>query len=67
MAIVVETSKGVRATLQLRENEARLQFLDALGKETAKSVDADTILAVTTRMTGEHLGVTSCKARCGHG
>ena len=60
MAIVVETSKGVRATLQLRENEARLQFLDALGKETAKSVDADTILAVTTRMTGEHLGVTSC-------
>ena len=60
IAIVVETTQAVHAARRLRENEGRLQFLDALGKETAKSTDADTILAVTTRMVGEHLGVTSC-------
>ena len=36
IAIVVETSEAVRVTRRLRENEARLQFLDALGKETAQ-------------------------------
>ena len=60
IAIVVETTQAVRASRQLRQNETRLRFLDAVGKETAKSTDADTILAVTTRMVGEHLGVTSC-------
>ena len=49
-----------RAELAVRENEARLAFLDALGKETAKGRDADSVLAVTTRMLGEHLGVSSC-------
>ena len=44
----------------LRENASRLQFLDALGKETAKSSDASHILATTTRMLGEHLGVAVC-------
>jgi signal transduction histidine kinase/ActR/RegA family two-component response regulator len=60
IAIVVEITEAVIASRRLRENEKRLQFLDALGKETAKSTDADTILAVTTRMVGEHLGVSSC-------
>jgi PAS domain S-box-containing protein len=60
MAIVVETTEAVKAAARLRDNESRLSFLDALGKETAKSTSADTILAVTTRMVGEHLGVTSC-------
>jgi PAS domain S-box-containing protein len=49
-----------RAETALRDNEARLRFLDRLAKETAKSRDADTILAITTRMVGEHLGVSSC-------
>lgn len=49
-----------RAEAALRENERRLAFLDALGKETAKSNDADAILATTTRMLGEHLGVAVC-------
>lgn len=53
-------TQAVSAGSQLRENEARLQFLDALGKETAKSTNADTILAITTRMVGQHLGVSSC-------
>jgi PAS domain S-box-containing protein len=60
IAIVVEITEAVIASRRLRENEKRLQFLDALGKETAKSTDADTIMAVTTRMVGEHLGVSSC-------
>ena len=60
IAIVVETTEAVLSARQLQENEARLRFLDALGRETAKSTDADTVLAVTTQMVGEHLGVTSC-------
>jgi PAS domain S-box-containing protein len=49
-----------RAEAALRDNERRLRFLDLLGKETAKSRDADVILATTTRMVGKHLGVSSC-------
>ncbi|MDF2643394.1 MAG: response regulator, partial [Pseudomonas sp.] len=44
----------------VRTNERRLRFLDALGKETARSTDADVIMEVTTRMLGEHLGVAVC-------
>jgi PAS domain S-box-containing protein len=60
MAIVVEITQAVKADRQLRANETRLHFLDSLSKETAKSADADAVLAITTRMVGEHLGVTSC-------
>ena len=49
-----------RAEMAVRENEARLLFLDALNRETAKVSDADGILAVTTKMLGEHLAVSSC-------
>lgn len=49
-----------RAESALRENEARLLFLDALNKETARTRDADGVMAVTTRMVGEHLGVSNC-------
>ncbi|MGN6481446.1 response regulator [Luteibacter sp.] len=44
----------------LRENEARLRFLDALNEQTARSTDADEILRISTRMVGEHLGVALC-------
>jgi len=49
-----------RAETAVRENEARLLFLDTLNKETAKTRDADGVMAVTTRMLGEHLDVSSC-------
>lgn len=49
-----------RAESTVRENEARLRFLDGLGKQTAASRNADEVLAITTRMLGEHLGVSSC-------
>lgn len=40
--------------------ERRMRFLDALGKATAASTDADTILVTTTQSLGEHLGVSVC-------
>jgi PAS domain S-box-containing protein len=43
-----------------KQREATLQFLDTLGRQTAPLADADAILAVTTRMLGEHLGVAVC-------
>ncbi|WP_447752693.1 PAS domain S-box protein [Sphingopyxis fribergensis] len=60
LAIVVETTETVRATAALRASEARLRFLDTLGKETAASTDADEILTITTRLIGEELGVVNC-------
>ncbi len=53
IAIVVETTKRVRA-------EARLRFLDALGVATATGTDAAAILATTLRMVGEQMDVTVC-------
>jgi PAS domain S-box-containing protein len=44
----------------LRANEARLRFLDGLANATAKSTDADVILATTTRMVAEHLALSNC-------
>lgn len=53
---------GARKTAEaaLVESEARLRFLDELARETAGASGADEVLAITTRMVGEHLGVTSC-------
>jgi PAS domain S-box-containing protein len=44
----------------LRESEARLAFLDRLGASTAALVDADAVLATTTRLLGEHLDLAIC-------
>ncbi|WP_338425917.1 GAF domain-containing hybrid sensor histidine kinase/response regulator [Sphingopyxis kveilinensis] len=60
LAIVIETTEAVKATNALRASEARLRFLDELGRATAASPDADEILRVTTRMVGEELGVSIC-------
>jgi signal transduction histidine kinase len=45
---------------QRAQAERRMRFLDALGKATAASTDADTILAITTQLLGEHLDVSVC-------
>lgn len=60
LAIVTDTTQSVSATIGLRANEERLRFLDMLGKETASLIQADQILATTTRMLGEFLGVSIC-------
>ena len=67
LALVREVAARIRgaterllASRAVRANEARLRFLDQLGKEAASSVDADAILRTTTRMVGQHLDVSIC-------
>lgn len=43
-----------------KRTEERLRFMDRLAKETMRLWNADEVLSVTTRMTGEYLGVSSC-------
>lgn len=44
----------------LRESQARLQFLDDLGRATAEADDPDAIVATTTRMVAAHMNVDNC-------
>ena len=60
LAVTLDITARREAEQALRDNEARLAFLDALGKATATAVDADEVLAITTRMLGEHLGASDC-------
>lgn len=39
---------------------SRYEFLDRLSQETADSKDADEILAITTRLTAQYLGLSNC-------
>jgi signal transduction histidine kinase/CheY-like chemotaxis protein/PAS domain-containing protein len=55
-----DVTESARARAALEENEARLRFLDRLGADIAASQDADAILAITTRLVGEYLGVSIC-------
>lgn len=45
---------------QRAQAERRTGFLDALGRATAANTDADTILAITTQLLGEHLNASVC-------
>ncbi len=60
IAIVVETSEAQRARAALEESETKLRFLDELGLASAQCRDAVEVLAITTRMTAEHLGLSNC-------
>ncbi|RZJ96130.1 MAG: PAS domain S-box protein, partial [Brevundimonas sp.] len=60
LCIVVETTSRVLAQRQMAEAQARLKFLDDLNRATLASRDADEILAVTTRMTAQHMGASVC-------
>ncbi len=55
-----DVTESERAVAALRDNEARLRFLDSLSRETATRQSADAILSATTRMVGERLGVSIC-------
>ncbi|MBB5698681.1 PAS domain-containing protein [Sphingomonas yantingensis] len=44
----------------LRESQARLQFLDDLGRATAEASVPDAIMATTTRMMAERMRVANC-------
>ncbi|HUO03313.1 MAG TPA: response regulator, partial [Rhizomicrobium sp.] len=56
----IDVTDSARDSMLVRENEARLAFLDRLGRAMVESRDADAILATTTRMVGEYLGVSVC-------
>lgn len=60
LAIVVETTEAHRNRQALEESEHRFRFLDSLGRAVANSRDADEILKITTRMTAQHLGLSTC-------
>lgn len=57
---VVETTSHILTESALRTSEARLRFLDELSAATGPLNSADAILATTTRMLGEHLGLSVC-------
>lgn len=60
LAVVVETTETVRNRAALEASETKLRFLDELSSAVAGCRDADEILAVTTRMTSEYLGLSNC-------
>ena len=60
LAIVVEVTEAWQVRTALEANEAKLRFLDALGRAIAGSRDADDILAQVTRLTAEHLSAAIC-------
>lgn len=53
-------SERARVTAALRESESRLRFLDDLTTAAQTAIDPEEILAIVTRMTARHLGVTNC-------
>ncbi|MES2471554.1 MAG: PAS domain-containing protein, partial [Pseudomonadota bacterium] len=55
-----DVSKRRQADLMLQQNAERLRFLDELNRETSRVQEPDAILGITTRMVGEHLGVSIC-------
>ncbi|WP_443478627.1 response regulator [Novosphingobium aerophilum] len=60
LAVLHECTEAHHARRKLRRTAEKLAFLDALGQATINCRDADDVLAVTTRMTGEHLGLSNC-------
>jgi len=41
-------------------SEALFRFLDQLGQEVSRATDADEIMAITTRLTAQHLELSNC-------
>ncbi|QNM84088.1 PAS domain-containing protein [Sphingomonas sabuli] len=60
LSFVFDVTEQVMAEARLSESEALFRFLYDVGQAVATVGDADEILAITTRMVGEHLGISSC-------
>jgi PAS domain S-box-containing protein len=51
--------EGIAAAGTAR-SEALFRFLDRLGQEVSRATDADEIMAITTRLTAQHLELSNC-------
>jgi len=67
MTLISEVAERTRTAVErarsdaaVRESEARLRFLDELSRAVGRISDADEVLRETTRMTGQHMGVSIC-------
>ncbi|MGA0607008.1 PAS domain S-box protein [Phenylobacterium sp. VNQ135] len=60
LCVCMETTAAHLERIARAQSDARLRFLDQLGRETSQLSGADDILAVTARLTGEHLGASIC-------
>ncbi|MGC3981712.1 MAG: PAS domain-containing protein [Steroidobacteraceae bacterium] len=55
-----DVTEAQRMAVLLQQSEARLRFIDELGAQVQQLRDADAILATTTRLVGQHMGVAVC-------
>lgn len=60
LVLCTETTQSVLVTSALRDSEARFRFLDRLAKATQAESDPEAIMAASTKLLGEHLGVDIC-------
>ncbi|MEO5586616.1 MAG: PAS domain-containing protein [Novosphingobium sp.] len=60
LAIVIEVTQARQVRMALQANEAKLRFLDSLGRAIVSSRHADDILAIVTRLTADHLSAAIC-------
>ncbi|ACA15584.1 multi-sensor hybrid histidine kinase [Methylobacterium sp. 4-46] len=60
LATVLDITARVLGERRVAGSESRFRFLDRLAQATAEARDADAVLTVTTRLVGEHLGLSNC-------
>lgn len=60
LCVCNETTASVAERQARIENEAQLAFFDRLATAIGPLIDADAVMTTTTRLVGEHLGVSIC-------
>ncbi|MFT4056430.1 MAG: PAS domain S-box protein [Novosphingobium sp.] len=60
MAVVFDITEAHHARAALEESETKLRFLDDIAQAITDCRGAEEILAITTRMTAQHLGASNC-------
>ncbi|WP_076999098.1 ATP-binding protein [Variovorax sp. KK3] len=60
VGFVVDATDSLQASEALRVSEERFRVLDEIGGATRHLHEADSVMAVTTRLLGQYLGATRC-------